>query len=40
MMGEGKGPHPGKYVLLRNHGGAQDPHRTVAPVKKKKKKNP
>jgi hypothetical protein len=26
---------PQKNVLLRNHGGGQDPHRVVAPVKKK-----
>jgi hypothetical protein len=35
-LGVGLTTPPGKNVLLRNHGGGQDPYRVVAPVTKKK----
>jgi hypothetical protein len=29
---------PQKNFLLRNHGGGQDPHKVIAPVKEEEKK--
>jgi hypothetical protein len=41
MLGLGLQPHPGKiycYKTSRALEGGQDPHKVVAPIKKKKKK--